>query len=42
MRVLYTEATTGVVHTYNIESLSNPDQMNRQLVLLVYELDAAE
>lgn len=42
MRVVYTEATTGVVHTYNVEALLNADQRNRILVVLAYELNASE
>ena len=42
MRVVYTEATTGVVHTYNVEALLNADQRNRILVILAYELNANE
>lgn len=42
MRVVYTEATTGVVHTYNVEALLNADQRNRMLVILAYELNANE
>jgi len=28
MRAVYTEATTGVVHTYNVEAILNPEQRN--------------
>lgn len=42
MRVVYTEATTGVVHTYNVEALLNADQRNRILIILAYELNASE
>jgi SPP1 family predicted phage head-tail adaptor len=42
MRAVYTEATTGVVHTYNIEAILNTDQRNRELVILAYELGANE
>ena len=42
MRVIYTEATTGVVHTYNVEALLNTDQRNRMLIILAYELNANE
>lgn len=42
MRILYTEATTGVVHTYQIETLVNDKQGNRQLMALCYELNAQE
>ncbi len=40
MRLVYTEATTGVVHVYNIESVTNVKQANRDVMLLVYEQDA--
>lgn len=42
MRIVYTEATTGVVHTYNIEAPLNEDQRNRLLTVLAYELSASE
>lgn len=42
MQVLYTEPTTKVVHTYQIDALLNPDQENRRIVMLVHELDGAE
>lgn len=42
MRIVYTEAKTGVVHTYNIEALLNTKQANRKLVALCYELNASE
>jgi SPP1 family predicted phage head-tail adaptor len=42
MRVVYTEATTGVVHTYEIQAALNTRQANRELVLMAYELNAAE
>lgn len=42
MRAIYTEQTTGVVHTFNIEALLNVDQRNRTLILLAYELAANE
>jgi SPP1 family predicted phage head-tail adaptor len=38
MRVVYKEPTTGVVHTYEIESLLNTKQANRELVIMAYEL----
>jgi SPP1 family predicted phage head-tail adaptor len=41
-RVVYTEPTTGVVHTYEIQALLNIKQANRELVLMCYELDGAE
>ncbi|MBB6144720.1 SPP1 family predicted phage head-tail adaptor [Silvibacterium bohemicum] len=42
MRIVYTEATTGVMHVYNIEALLNTNQRNRELIAICYELDAAE
>lgn len=41
-RVLYTEAATGITHTYQIETLLNTNERNRELVLLAYELDAEQ
>ncbi len=41
-RILYTEQTTGVTHTYEIEAVMNDKQGNRQLILLCYELEAKE
>lgn len=42
MRIVFTEPYTGVVHTYNIEGILNPQQSNFWLTLLAYELDGAE
>jgi SPP1 family predicted phage head-tail adaptor len=42
MRIRYTEATTGVVHTYEIIAPLNTKQANRELVLMCYELDGVE
>lgn len=41
-RVVYVEKSSGVTHTYTIESISNPNQANKTVALLVYELDASE
>jgi head-tail adaptor len=41
-RIVYTEATTGIVHTYEINAVLNDKQRNRQLILMCYELDAEE
>jgi SPP1 family predicted phage head-tail adaptor len=41
-RIVYTEATTGVVHTYEIQAALNTKQRNRELILMCYELDGAE
>src|ERR1700748_3445106 len=37
-RVVYKEKSSGVTHTYVIESISNPDQANKTIVILAYEL----
>ncbi len=42
MRAVYTEATTGVVHTYEIQAVLNTKQANRELVLMAYEIEAEE
>lgn len=42
MRIVYTEPTTGVVHTYEIQALLNDQQRNRQLIAMCYELAAQE
>jgi SPP1 family predicted phage head-tail adaptor len=42
MRFVYTEPSTGVVHTYSVEGLENPDQRNRTLSIRCYELDGNE
>jgi hypothetical protein len=39
---VYTEATTGVVHTYQIKAVLNQQQSNRQIVFLCYELNPEE
>ncbi len=41
-RIVYTEPTTGIAHTYNIEAVLNDQQRNRMLILMCYELDASE
>jgi SPP1 family predicted phage head-tail adaptor len=41
-RVFYTEPTTGVQHTYEIEAVLNTDQANKEIVLLAYELSGQE
>ena len=41
-RIVYTEPTTGVVHTYEIEAMFNTKQANRELVLMCYELNGVE
>lgn len=42
MRIRYKEPTTGVQHTYEIETLVNDKQGNRQLMALAYEIDGSE
>jgi SPP1 family predicted phage head-tail adaptor len=39
MRIVYAEAGTGIIHTYEIQSLVNDKQGNRQLMALCYELE---
>lgn len=41
-RVIYTEPTTGVVHTYEIKTVTNTKQANREIMLLCYEIDGQE
>jgi SPP1 family predicted phage head-tail adaptor len=41
-RVIYTEPTTGITHTYEIEAVLNDRQANRELILMCYELEAEE
>jgi SPP1 family predicted phage head-tail adaptor len=33
-RIVYTEATTGIMHTYEIQAVLNPKQGNRTVVLM--------
>lgn len=39
MRVVYLNPSTGITHIYNIETILNEQEGNRQLTLLCYELD---
>ena len=41
-RVVYTDPATGIVHTYEIKGVMNPNQQNKQLTLLCYSLDNKE
>ncbi len=41
-RVVYIQPTTNVTHTYNIETVMNTVQANKEIVLLAYELNGAE
>jgi SPP1 family predicted phage head-tail adaptor len=41
-RIVYTEQTTGIVHTYEIQAVLNDKQRNRTLILMAYELEASE
>jgi len=42
MRIVYTEQSTGVVHTYNIETVMNQMQANKTIMVLCYETDEGE
>jgi len=42
MRIVYVEATTGIVHTYEIIAPLNTKQANRELILMCYELEGKE
>jgi len=42
MRVVYTEPTTNITHTYNVEAVVNPQQGNVFVTILAYELNASE
>jgi hypothetical protein len=42
MRIVYTEATTGVTHTFEIQAVLNTAQANRELILMAYELNGVE
>jgi SPP1 family predicted phage head-tail adaptor len=39
MHIVYTDPATGIVHTYNIEALVNPQMGNWFIVALCYELE---
>jgi head-tail adaptor len=41
-RVLYTEPTTGVLHVYEIKTVMNDRQANKQITLLAYEISGQE
>jgi head-tail adaptor len=41
-RVIYTEPTTGVVHTYQIKAVVNDKAANKQITLLCYEISGQE
>ena len=41
-RVIYTEPTTGVTHTYEIKAVVNDKAANRQVMLLAYEISGQE
>lgn len=42
MRIVYTEPATSVVHTYEIQAITNDHQDNILLVALAYELGGNE
>lgn len=39
MRVVFTEPTTRVAHTYEIQAVLNDMQANKKLILICYELN---
>ena len=41
-RIEYTEPTTGITHTYEIEAALNTLAANRDIVLICYELRGKE
>lgn len=41
MRIVYGEPVTGIVHTYQIQSLLNDKQADRTLIALCYEINPA-
>ena len=41
-QIVYTEPTTGVVHTYVIQAVLNTDQANKEMVLMAYDLAGEE
>jgi SPP1 family predicted phage head-tail adaptor len=41
-RIVYTEPTTGVTHTYEIEAVLNDKQGNQWLIFMCFELEAEE
>jgi SPP1 family predicted phage head-tail adaptor len=41
-RILYTEPTTGIVHTYEVIAPLNTKQANRELIILCFELSGKE
>jgi SPP1 family predicted phage head-tail adaptor len=41
MRIGYTNAANGVTHIYEIQTLINTDERNREVVALAYELDGS-
>ncbi len=42
MRVQYTEPYTSVTHTYEIQAVLNPGELNFWLILMCYELNGGE
>jgi SPP1 family predicted phage head-tail adaptor len=42
MRISYTEPSSGVTHTYEVEAIMNDNQSNIWVTLLTYELAAQE
>ncbi len=41
-RIRYTEPTSGVTHTYEVEAVLNTLAANRDVVLICYELGGGE
>lgn len=41
-RVVYDDPRLNLCHVYEIKAVLNTDQANKEIVLLVYELDGAE
>ena len=41
-RIVYTQTTTGVTHTYEVEAVINENQENVSVTLLCYELSGVE
>jgi SPP1 family predicted phage head-tail adaptor len=42
MRIVYTEQSTGVIHTYTIQTVINNDQANKTIMILAYEISEGE
>jgi SPP1 family predicted phage head-tail adaptor len=42
MRIVYSEGSTDVTHTYTIETVLNQAQANKTIMCLAYEVDSGE